>query len=148
MSWCALSIVSISIFTCCLLTWLAYLVTLSIDIMWNRVSCWFCWVVIKWLILILMALTSLVVAVPVSQLSVSPKKGIRLLLMHLLETRMSWMKVPSWEVEWPPEGVADKRCTYCWDCWVLPQVLTIVGLELRASVEETIIVDVFLSSVW
>ena len=105
--------------------------------MWTRVSCWFCWVVIKWLILVLMVLTSLAVAVPVSQLSASPKKGRRL-LMHLLGTGIPSNEGSFLEVEWLPEGVADKRCTCCLDCWVLPQVLTIVGLVLRASIEEMI----------
>ena len=59
---------------------------LSIEMTWTRVSCWLCCVVINWLIPVLMLLTSLVVAVPVNQLSASPKKGRRLLLIHLLET--------------------------------------------------------------
>ena len=60
---------------CCLLTWVAYLVTLSIEMMWTRVPCWLCCVAINWMILDLMLLTSLVVAVPINQLSPPPKKG-------------------------------------------------------------------------
>ena len=41
--------------------------------------------VISWMTLFLILLTSFVVAVPMSQLSASPNKGRRLLLVHLLE---------------------------------------------------------------
>ena len=59
-----------------------------------------------------------------------------------------WLKVLSWGVELLLEWVADKRCRCFLEYWVLLQVLTIFGLELRASIEERIIVDVCISSVW
>ena len=64
----------------CLLTCMAYLVTLSIDMMCTRVS--FCdnCVAISWFICILILFISFVVAVPVSQLRASSRKGSKLLL--------------------------------------------------------------------
>ena len=50
----------------------------------NAFYCWCC-AAINWLTLVLILLTSLVIAVPVIQLSASPKKGRRLLLVHLLK---------------------------------------------------------------
>ena len=67
----------------CLLTCMAYLVTFSIDMMCTRVSCCDDCVVISWLICVLMLFMSFVVAVPVSQLRVSPKKGSKLLLQQM-----------------------------------------------------------------
>ena len=58
------------------------------EIMCTNVSCCWCCIAISWLTLFLILLTSLVVAVPVSQLSPSPKKGRRLLLVHLLKVDM------------------------------------------------------------
>ena len=73
----------------CLLTCVAYLVTFNIETMWIRVlHCDVC-VEMCWLILVLMLWISLVVAVPVSQLRVSPRKGSRLLLHHVLVC--SWL---------------------------------------------------------
>ena len=69
-----------------LLTWVVYQVMLRIEMTLTRVSCWLCCVAINWLILVLILLTSIVVAVPVNQQSASPKKGRRLLLICLLET--------------------------------------------------------------
>ena len=66
----------------CLLTCVAYLVTFNIETMWTRVlHCDVC-VAMSWLILVLMLWISLVVAVPVSQLRASPRKGSKLLLHH------------------------------------------------------------------
>ena len=84
MSLCVLSIASITVLMCCLLTCMAYLVTFSIETTCTKVSCWVC-VLISWLILFLMFLISLVMVVPVSQLRASPKKGKRLLLLHFLK---------------------------------------------------------------
>ena len=68
---------------------MAYLVTFKMEIMCTNVSCcWYC-VAISWLTLFLILLTSLVVAVPVSQLSASPKKGRRLFLVCLLKGDIS-----------------------------------------------------------
>ena len=62
----------------CLFTCVAYRVTFRIETMWTRVShCEDC-VAISWLILVLILHISLVVAVPVSQLSAVPRKGNRL----------------------------------------------------------------------
>ena len=58
-----------------------------IAITWPRVSCWLCCVAVNWLILVLIPLTPLAVVVPVNQLSASPRKGRRLLLVYLLETK-------------------------------------------------------------
>ena len=64
----------------CLLTCVAYLVTFYIETMWTRVlHCDVC-VAMIWFILVLMLWMSLVVTVPVSQLSAAPRKGSRLLL--------------------------------------------------------------------
>ena len=63
------------------------MVTLRIEIMWTKVSCWLCCMVINWLVLILMLLTSLVVAVPVNHLKASPRKSGILPLIYLLETK-------------------------------------------------------------
>ena len=74
----------------CLLTCVAYLVTFNIDTMWTRVlHCDVC-VAMSWLILVLMLWISFVVAVPVSQLRASPRKGSRLLLYHVLVC--SWLE--------------------------------------------------------
>ena len=71
---------------CCLLTCMAYLVMFSFKMTCTNVSsCWVC-VLVSCLTLLLMSLTSLVVAVLVSQLRASPKKGKRLLLVHLLKS--------------------------------------------------------------
>ena len=57
------------------------------NMMWTRVSCLLCCVAIKWLFFVLKLLTPLDEAVPVNQLSASLKKGRRLLLICLLETK-------------------------------------------------------------
>ena len=81
----------------CLLTCVAYLVTFSMDTIWTRVlHCDVC-VAMSWLILVLMLWISFVVAVPVSQLRVSPRKGSRLLLHHALVC--SWLEFSSWMAE-------------------------------------------------
>ena len=64
----------------CLFTCVAYRVTFKMETMWTRVSCCEDCVAISWLILVLILCISLVVAVPVSQLSAVPRKGNRLLL--------------------------------------------------------------------
>ena len=63
-----------------LLTCVAYLVIFNIDTMCTRVwGCDAC-VAMSWFILVLMLCMSFVVAVPVSQLRTSPRKGSKLLL--------------------------------------------------------------------
>ena len=59
--------------------------TFKTEMMWTKVSCSLCCVAISWFTHFLIMLTPLVVAVPVSQLSASPKKGGRLILVCLLE---------------------------------------------------------------
>ena len=77
----------------CQLTCVAYLVTFNIDTMWTRVlHCDVC-IAMSWLILVLMLWISFVVAVPVSQLRASPRKGSRLLLHHALVH--SWLEFSS-----------------------------------------------------
>ena len=85
---CVLSTVALTVLMCCLLTCVAYLVAFSIEMTCTNVSC--CWVCvsISWLTLFLISLTSLVLAVPVSQLRAFLKKGKRLLLVHLLKGDM------------------------------------------------------------
>ena len=66
----------------CLLTCVAYMVTFNIDTMWTRVlQCDVC-VAMSWFILVLILWMSFVVAVPVSQLRASPRKGCKLILHH------------------------------------------------------------------
>ena len=74
---------SIKVMILCLLTWVAYLVTFSIDMMCTRVSCCDNCVAISWFICVLMLFMSFVVAVPVSQLRASPRKGSKLLLQQM-----------------------------------------------------------------
>ena len=74
---------SIKVLILCLLTWVAYLVTFSIDMMCTRVSCCDNCVAINWFIHVLMLFMSFVVAVPVSHLRASPRKGNKLLLWHM-----------------------------------------------------------------
>ena len=68
----------------CLLTCVTYLVTFNIDTMWTMVLCCDVCIAMSWLILVLMLWIFFVVAVPVSQLRASPRKGSRLLLHHVL----------------------------------------------------------------
>ena len=79
---------SIRVLILCLLTCVAYLVIFKIDTMCTRVLCCDVCVAISWFILVLMLLMSFVVAVPVSQLRVLPRKGSKLLLQ--------WMCVCGW----------------------------------------------------
>ena len=74
---------SIKVLILCLLTCGAYLVTFSIDMMWTRVSCCDDCVVISWFICVLILFISFVLAVPVSQLRASPRKGSKLLLEQM-----------------------------------------------------------------
>ena len=75
----------------CLFTCVAYRVTYKMETMWTSVShCEDC-VAISWLILVLILHTSLVVAVPVSQLSAVPRKGNRLLLHWVMGC--GWFKL-------------------------------------------------------
>ena len=76
----------------CLFICAAYYVTLRIDMMWTKVSCVDC-ASMSWFTLFLMLLTSFVIAVPVSKLRESPKKGNRPLLTWLLW----WLECPSSE---------------------------------------------------
>ena len=87
-SLCVLSIAYMTALMYYLFTCMVYLVMFSIKVTCTKVSC--CWVCvsISWLTLFLMFVTSLVMAVPVSQMKASPKKGKRLLLMHLLKGDM------------------------------------------------------------
>ena len=74
---------SIRVLMLCLLTCVAYLVMFKIDTMCTRVlHCDVC-VAISWFIYVLMLWMSFVVAVPVSQLRSSPRKGSKLLLHHV-----------------------------------------------------------------
>ena len=79
---------SIKVLIPCLLTCMAYLVIFNIDTMCIRI--WHCdaCVAMSWFILVLMLCMSFVVAVPVSQLRASPRKGSKLLLQ--------WMCVCGW----------------------------------------------------
>ena len=79
---------SIKVLILCLLTCVAYLVMFKIDMMSTRVLCCDACVTISWFILVLMLWMSFVVAVPVSQLRASPRKGSKLLLQ--------WMCVCGW----------------------------------------------------
>ena len=74
---------SIKVLILCLLTWVAYLVIFSIDMMFIRVSCCNDCVAISWFICVLMLFMSFVVAVPVSHLRASPRKGSKLLLQQM-----------------------------------------------------------------
>ena len=67
------------------LTWAAYLVMLSMDITCTRVSCYDDWVAVNWFIHVLMLFMSFVVAVPVSHLRASPRKGSKLLLWWMCD---------------------------------------------------------------
>ena len=68
----------------CLLICAAYLVSFRIDIMCTKVSCCADWVLMSWFTCVLMLFTSFVVAVPLSHLRASPRKGNRLLLWLVL----------------------------------------------------------------
>ena len=74
---------SIKALILCLLTWVAYLVTFSIDMICTMVSCCDNCVAINWLILVSMLFISFVVAVPVSQLKAPSRKGSKLLLQQV-----------------------------------------------------------------
>ena len=74
---------SIKVLILCLLTCATYLVTFSIDMMWTRVSCCDDCVAISWFIRVLILFMSFVLAVPVSQLRTSPRKGSKLLLCQM-----------------------------------------------------------------
>ena len=74
---------SIRMLILCLLTWAAYLVTFNIDMVCTKVSrCDDCRA-INWFIHVLMLFMSFVVAVPVSHLRASPRKGSKLLLWQM-----------------------------------------------------------------
>ena len=68
----------------CLFTCAAYHLMLRIHTMCTRVSCCVDWASMSWFTCSLILLTSFVVAVPVSYLRASPKKGSKLLLRWLL----------------------------------------------------------------
>ena len=74
---------SIKVLILCLLTWAAYLVIFSIDMMCTRVSCCDDCVAINWFISVLMLFMYFVVAVPMSQLRASPRTGSKLLLQQM-----------------------------------------------------------------
>ena len=75
-----LSTLFIKMFMLCLLTCTAYQVTFIIDTICTKVSCCDDWVMMSWFTLVLILFTSFMVAVPVSHLRVSPRKGNKLLL--------------------------------------------------------------------
>ena len=74
---------SIKVLISCLLTWVAYLVTFNIGTMCTRFYCCDDCVAISWFILVLVLCISLVVAVPVSQMRASLRKGSKLLLWQM-----------------------------------------------------------------
>ena len=90
MSWEVVCMASIRLLMLCRLTCVAYLVTFNIDTMWTRVLCCDVCIAMSWLILDLMLWISFVVAVPVSQMRASPRKGSRLLLHCVLVC--SWLE--------------------------------------------------------
>ena len=75
---------SIKMLMQCPLTWTAYLVMFSMDMTCTKVSC-DDWVAIDWFIHVLMLFMSFVVAVPVSHLRASPRKGSKLLLWWMCD---------------------------------------------------------------
>ena len=84
MSWDVSSTLSIKMLMLCLFTCAAYHVTLRMDTMCTKVSCWVDWASVSWVTCSLIMLKSFVVAVPVNHLRVSHKKGNKLLLRWLL----------------------------------------------------------------
>ena len=131
---------------CCLFTWVAYLVMFRIEIKWTKVSCWLCCVAINWLTLFLMLLTSLGMAAPVSQLSASPKKGRRLFLIHVLETKTSSNEGSFLEGEWQPKYKVCRMCGYHPNWSALLLMLKTDELKLKAFVVKSSIVVVFCPS--
>ena len=79
------SATSIKMLIMCLLTWAAYLVMFNIDITCTMVSCCDDWVAITWFIWVLMLFMSFIVAVPVSHLRASSRKGSKLLLWQICD---------------------------------------------------------------
>ena len=79
------SATSIKMLMLCLLTWAAYLVMFSMDIICTKVSCCDDCVAISWFIQVLMLFMSFVVAVSVSPLRASPRKGSELLLWQMCD---------------------------------------------------------------
>ena len=77
--------VSIRMLILCLLTWAVHLVTFSIDMICTRVSCCDNCIAINWFICVLMLFMSFVVAVPVSHLRASPRKGSKVLLWWMCD---------------------------------------------------------------
>ena len=118
---------SIKVLILCLLTCVAYLVTFSIDMMWTRISCCDDCVAISWFIHVLMLFISFVVAMPVSQLKASPRKGSMLLLWQ-----MCVCSCPSKEELDCNNFIADILWLFCCSCIctqclkVLLVVLTVV----------------------
>ena len=88
---------SIKMFMLCLLTCTAYRVTLIIDMICTKVSCCDDCVVMSWFTLVLILFTSFVVAVPVSHLRASLRKGSRLLLQQLIGC--GWLDWSSFTVD-------------------------------------------------
>ena len=84
MSWEVVLTASIKALIPHLLAWVVYLVTFKMEIICTRVPCCEVYMVMSWFIHVLMLCMSLVVAVPVSQLRASPRKGSRLLLWQLV----------------------------------------------------------------
>ena len=69
----------------CLLTWAAYLVMFSMDMTCTKVSCCDDKIAINCFIHVLMLFKSFVVAVPVSHLRASPRKGSKLPLWQMCD---------------------------------------------------------------
>ena len=133
---------SIKVLILCLLTWAAYLVTFSIDTMWTRFSCCDDCVVISWFICVLILFISFVVAVPVSQLRASPRKGSKLLLWQ-----MCVCSCPSKEGLDCNNFIRDNMVVFqsciCPQCLkVLLVVLTLVAFGLMAADPENVVVAV------
>ena len=88
---------SIKVLILCLLTCVPYLVMFKIDMMCTRVlHCDAC-VVISWFILVLMLWMSFVVAVPVSQLRASPRKGSNFFCDGCVSV-IGWIAVILWQM--------------------------------------------------
>ena len=144
-SLCVLSTASMTALMCCLLTCMAYLV--SIEMTCTNVSyCCVC-VLISWFTFFLMSLTSLVMAVLVSQLRASPKKGKRLVLVHLLKGDMPLKEgsVFSNGSLWVWEVYKMYRC--CPSLLILPEMLTVDIVKPVVSVVGNLVFVLILLSV-
>ena len=133
---------SIKALILCLLTWAAYLVTFSIDMICTRVSCCNDFVVISWFIHVSILFISFVVAVPVSQLRQSPRKGSKLLLWQ-----MCVCDCPSKEGLDCNNFIADIMVVLP-ELYILLVVLTVVAFGLMAADPESIVVSMSWQAVY